>query len=116
MCVRICITDDETCETEISMYLYNNNVLGFTKNGLQLTTRWNLDDLAEWLRSFLDNMCEDPYPVETCGTYAAEKDISARDFDSEDDDEFEAYYPVTMTDNTKSFFSRYPKKILSHPK
>ena len=83
---------DETCETEISMYLYNNNVLGFIKNGLQLTTRWNLDDLAEWLRSFIDNMCEDPYPVETCGTYAAEKDISARYFDSEDDDEFEAYY------------------------
>jgi len=29
--------------------------------------------------------------------------------------DIEEDYIRTMTDNTKSFFSRYPKKILSHP-
>ena len=37
-------------------------------------------------------MTEDPYPVEADGEYAAMKDISARDFDSDDEDEFDAYY------------------------
>ena len=79
-------------ETEISMYINGKNVLAFNKDGMHLTTRWNIDELVEWIRSFLDTMKEDPYPVECEGNYAADKDIYARFFDSEDDEEFDAYY------------------------
>lgn len=83
---------DEYGSTEIAMYIDGVNILGFEMEGEQRTTRWYLDDLTEWLRDFIDNMKEDPYPVEAEGEYAAEKDENARDFDSEDEDEFDAYY------------------------
>ena len=83
---------DDTHETELSMNVNGINILAFDRNGASLTTRWNLDELAEWLRNFIDHMTEDPYPVEADGEYAAMKDISARDFDSDDEDEFDAYY------------------------
>jgi hypothetical protein len=83
---------DETRETEISMLVNNINILGFTRDGISYTTRWNLDEIAFWLRDFLNNMREDPYPVDVVGAFAAEKDISARDFDSDDIDELEKYY------------------------
>jgi len=74
------------------MYINENNILSFHRDGASSTTRWNLDELALWLRKFLDNMKEDPYPVETDGEFAAMKDISAREFDSDDEEEFDAYY------------------------
>ena len=37
-------------------------------------------------------MKEDPYPVDVSGEYAAQKDSNAREFDSDDDEEFDAYY------------------------
>lgn len=83
---------EKTGETELSMFIDGNNILAFKRDGQTLTTRWNLDELALWLRNFIDNMEEDPYPVEVDGDYAAIKDINAREFDSEDDDEFDAYY------------------------
>lgn len=79
-------------ETEIAMLINEENILAFTRNNQQMTTRWNLDDLAFWLRDFLDSMKEDPYPVDVNGEYAAIKDINARNFDTDDDDEFDAYY------------------------
>lgn len=82
----------ETHETEIAMIVNGENILSFTRDGQQLTTRWNLDELAFWLRDFLDHAKEDPYPVEVDGEYAAIKDINARDFDTDDDEEFDAYY------------------------
>lgn len=81
-----------THETEFSMYVDEENILSFERNGETLTTRWNLDDLAMWLRKFIDEMDDDPYPVDCEGQYAAQKDDNARNFDSDDDDEFEAYY------------------------
>ena len=78
--------------TEISMFLDGKNILAFKQDGKLLTTRWNLDELALWLRAFLDNMKEDPYPVDCEGEFAAQKDDTARHFDSDDDDEFDAYY------------------------
>ena len=51
-----------------------------------MTTQWNLDDITLWLRSFIDHLNEDPYPVEADGEYAAIKDINAREFDSDDDE------------------------------
>ena len=55
---------DETRETELSMFIDGQNILEFERNGQNLTTRWNLDDLVEWLRRFIDNMAEDPFPFE----------------------------------------------------
>lgn len=83
---------DESHETEISMMINGNNILSFENDGRILTTRWNIDGLALWLREFLNHMEEDPYPVEAEGEYAAIKDINARNFDSDDDEEFDAYY------------------------
>lgn len=82
----------ETHETEIAMMVNGENILSFTRDGQQLTTRWNLDELAFWLRDFLDHAKENPYPVEVDGEYVAIKDINARDFDTDDDEEFDAYY------------------------
>ncbi len=78
--------------TELSMYVGGKNILAYEKNGKKYTTRWNLDSIAEWLRHFIDNMTEDPYPVQCQGHFAAEKDVYARNFDSDDEDEFDAYY------------------------
>jgi len=74
------------------MIVNEKNILEYKKNGNSYTTRWNLDELALWLRDFVDNIKEDPYPVEAEGEYAAIKDINAREFDTEDEDEFDAYY------------------------
>ncbi len=46
------------------MYMNNCNFLEFEKEGRSLTTRWNLDEIALWLKGFLDDMKEDPYPVD----------------------------------------------------
>lgn len=83
---------DEKHETQLSMLIGGDNILSFERDGRILTTRWNLDELALWLREFLDQMKEDPYPVEAKGNYAANKDVTAREFDTDDDDEFDAYY------------------------
>ncbi len=83
---------DDTKETEISMFVNGNNILAFKRNGVEYTTRWNLDELAFWLRDFIDNMKNDPFPVEVDGEYAAIKDINSRDFDCDDEEEFDAYY------------------------
>ncbi len=83
--------DDER-ETQISMLIDGKNILSFVRDGRELTTRWNLDELALWLRNFIDNLKEDPYPVEAEGEYAAIKDISSREFETDDDDEFDVYY------------------------
>ena len=83
---------EETRDTEIAMYMNNCNILEFEKEGRSLTTRWNLDEIALWLRGFLDDMKEDPYPVDCEGEYAAQKEDNARDFDSDDDEEFDSYY------------------------
>lgn len=95
-----CKMFQETGETEIAIYINNKNILEFRRNGNTLTTRWVLDDLAEWLRDFINNMSEDPYPIDCCGKYAAQKDIEAREFDS-DDDEFDAYYDKLYEWNLK---------------
>lgn len=89
--ITYCFFDD-THETELSMNVNEVNILAFDRNGTSLTTRWNLDELVDWLRNFIDYMSEDPYPVEADGEYAAIKGINARNFDSDEEDEFDAYY------------------------
>ena len=83
---------DDTRETELSIIIDGKNILAYQRNGNSFTTRWNLDELAFWLRDFLDNMKEDPYPVDTIGEFAAMKDVSAREFDSDNEKEFDEYY------------------------
>ncbi len=83
---------DEARETEISILVNGDNILSFERDGKQMTTRWNLDELTLWLRGFLDDLREDPYPIKIEGEYAAVKDINAREFDTDDIDEFDAYY------------------------
>ena len=83
---------DESHETELSILVNDANILSFYRDEKKMTTRWNLDELALWLRCFLDNLKEDPYPVEIEGEYASIKDINAREFDTEDDAEFDVYY------------------------
>jgi len=83
---------DESRETEISMIVDNQNILAFKREDQTYTTRWNLDELAFWLRDYLNQMAEDPYPVDVQGDYAAMKDDNAREFDSDNDEEFDAYY------------------------
>lgn len=83
---------NDTRETELSMFIEEKNILAFQQNGKSFTTRWNLDELVFWLRDFVDNMHEDPYPVDATGEFAAMKDVSARFFDSENMEEFNEYY------------------------
>lgn len=83
---------DDSHDTEIAMYVGGINVLAFERDGEVFTTRWNIDELALWLRKFIDEMVEDPYPVECDGTFAAQKDDIAREYDSNNDEIFEAYY------------------------
>lgn len=79
-------------ETEIAIMVNGKNILSFTRDNHHMTTRWNLDELVFWLREFLNHAKEDPYPIDVEGEYAAIKDINARDFDTDDEEEFDAYY------------------------
>ena len=83
---------DDTRVTELFLYIDGVNVLEFAVGGQVVTTKWNLDDLAFWLRHFIDNMGDDPYPFDVKGLCAAEKDENARSFESDDDAVFDAYY------------------------
>lgn len=78
--------------SELSMYVRGCNILGFTYHGGHRTTQWNLDDLVAWLRSYALDMQEDPYPVDADGCCAALQDINARNYDTDDDAAFDAYY------------------------
>ena len=83
---------DDLYSTEISMIVNGDNILSFSRDGEHRTTRWDLDELAEWLRDFIDHMQDDPYPVDVKGGYAALMDWNARDFESEDQEVFDQYY------------------------
>jgi len=83
---------DDDKQTELAMYVNGKNILEFERDGKTLTTKWDLTDIAIWLRDLIENAVDDPYPVEADGNYAALKDINAREFDSDNDDEFDAYY------------------------
>jgi hypothetical protein len=87
-----CLMFKETHVTEISIFIQGKNILEFEREGVRYTTRWDLDDIVKWLESFLENVKEDPYPVKCEAHYAALKDIEARNFDSDDQELFDAYY------------------------
>lgn len=87
-----CTFIDKTKDTELAIYMKGVNVLAFYRFNEQFTTRWNLDDIALWLRNFINTLEEDPYPIDVEGDYAAIKDMNAREFDSDDEEEFDEYY------------------------
>ena len=87
-----CAMYRDSHETEISMYIEGRNILEFEVNGRKHTACWNFDDLASWLGHFLEHMAEDPYPVACSSRYAAGKDVEARDFYSDDESVFDAWY------------------------
>lgn len=93
--------DDVDRTTEIAMYVNGTNILAFSRDGKMFTTKWNLDEIVLWLRDFITVKDKSAFPVEVEGEYAAIKDINARDFDSEDDDEFDAYYDTLDNWNEK---------------
>lgn len=79
--------------TILAMYANGKNLMGFSNADGHFTTRWaRLEDLVTWLRNFASSAADGPYPIEIQGELAAEKDARARDFDSEDMQEFEAYF------------------------
>ncbi len=79
--------------TVLAMYAQDRNLLGFTNESGHHTTRWAyLDGLVAWLKSLASNMAEDPYPFQVEGEFAAQKDDSAREFDTDDLKEFDDYY------------------------
>ena len=85
---------DDLNEIEIQMLINGHNILGFQRGNKSYTTRWNLDELVLWLRTFLDNISLDPYPVDSDVEFAALKDIDARKFDAENIEEFDKYYDM----------------------
>lgn len=83
---------NDSHDTEIALYVEGINILEFERYGKLLTLRWNIDELVLWLRNFIDNIAEDPYPVNCDGMFAAQKDDAARNYDTDDDEMFDAYY------------------------
>jgi len=78
--------------SELYMYINNINILEFLYDGEIHTTTWNLDELVDWLETFSMQDSDDFFPYECKGNTAAEKDLFAREFDSDDDEEFDNYY------------------------
>lgn len=78
--------------TELCLFINGINIMEFENNGKILTTRGNLDELVKWLNNFINNIFEDPIPFNNNGLNLAEKASLARNFDSDDDEMFDAYY------------------------
>ena len=68
---------DKQHVTELSMYVRGKNILAFNRAAEDMTTCWNLDELAEWLRAFLNGMQQEPSRAEEAGCFAVAKDENA---------------------------------------
>ncbi len=80
---------------EISLFIDGKNICAFKhENDANCkTTRWNLDELINYLDSTLAFINNDKkFPFDINGECAAELDNNARDFDSENEFEMEKYY------------------------
>lgn len=102
--------------TEIGMFVGGINLLGFTRDGRHYTTRWAyLESLVAWLNEFALSMREDPYPMDVNGEYAAQKDVNARTFESDDVDELDAYYdPISDWSYNHTWISERGGAILAN--
>ena len=87
-----CAMYRDSHETEISMFIEGRNILEFELDGRKHTACWNFDELTSWLRHFLETMEEDPYPAACSSRYAAGKDTESRNFDSDNEEVFDAWY------------------------
>lgn len=90
-----CISIDEH-ECEIKMFVNNDNICAFRRRGEKRykSTRWNLDELINYLDSTINMLYSDEqFPIENIdGECAAELDNNARDFEIQNDNEMEKYY------------------------
>lgn len=81
--------------SEFIVYVNGKNICEYTdskKNVIKSIT-WNNDELITFLNDSIRFLYEDePFPIEVDGECASEMDNNARDFDSDDDDEFDKYY------------------------
>lgn len=84
--------------TGIRLFISGADVMGFTRNGRHVQPAWDFDELVEWLDDFARNSREEPFPYpDVPGNSLADLDYNARDFDSNDDEEFDRYY-ATLND------------------
>ena len=88
------IYDIEEHMTEFYFYVNGKNILEYIYDSKEKwTTTGYLDDLMEYLRftlSFIDN--DEPFPYDYEANSAIELDEIARDFDTDDEEEFYKYY------------------------
>ena len=87
---------DEDHVSEIYLYIHGNNICewNYVDSKNRRTTRWNLDDLVEYLYSTLDfTFHDEPFPIDgILGECAIQLDNKARDFDSDNEEEMDEYY------------------------
>lgn len=79
--------------TEMAMVVAGTNLMGFTRDETACTVRWQLDEAVEFLDEFARNSRDEKFPfADVPGCCLAELEYNARDFDTDDDDEFDRYY------------------------
>lgn len=84
--------------TGIRLFVDGNDVMGFTRDGNHVQPAWDFDDLVEWLDGFARNAREEPFPFpDVPGETLSELDWNARNFDTDDEREFDRYY-TTLND------------------
>ncbi|WP_229521598.1 hypothetical protein [Paenibacillus monticola] len=65
----------------------------FSRNNHEITYEWNLIHLVEWLRENLSTILTDEeFPLPVQGKTAIELLTNSLDFDSDNDDEFDAWF------------------------
>lgn len=79
--------------TEIRLFLSGADIMGFSRHGEHVQPAWDFDDLVAWLDDFARDAHEEPFPIPNVpGSCLTELDDNARDFDTDDQDEFDRYY------------------------
>lgn len=88
------IYDLEEHLTEFYFYVNGKNILEYIYDSKEKwTTTGDLDDLLEYLKytlSFIEH--DEPFPYDIKANSAVEMDDIARDFDTDDQEEFDRYY------------------------
>lgn len=81
-------------DTEFKMFINEKNILEFKFNGESRTTTWNIDDVINFLHNDVLKFTskDNQFPIDVEGISAAEKANNAREFDTEDEEEFDKYY------------------------
>ena len=77
----------------MKLYIQNVNILEYSFDGKVYSLTGNIDELILYLDETINpTLMEIPFPFNVKGDSAIELDINARDYDSKNEDEFDAYY------------------------